>query len=422
MPSRIMPLLQQKTVKNGIWLYVLQFCNTVVPLLTLPYITRVLGTTGYGVFIIALNIWGYLQVVVEYGFALSATRQVALEEKEPLDTSRLFSAIIYSRLLLTAVCVAVSGVYVFLNRSNAEQCVCLAILMFGLLGSCFQLNWLFQGKQDMKYISLIGIVSRTMSVICIFCFVKSEQDLFLYSVLYVISPIVDGVLGVIIASKKYGARLVRVSFETIKDELKKGWYVFTTQISGKVFGAIGITFMGFFATKAEVGIYGAIQKVPNVILLIWLPISQVLYPVASQKFQESFVEGKKYVYGLRKRILPLFVVGSLLVAGFSKAIVLVLFGETYVANYYWMIPLLVWLLFGINNNFLGIQTLLASGHDKEYSRCFQIGVFCTVLFNFLLIIAFKGNGAAIAPALSEFVLTIMLSREIKKLEKSKELL
>ena len=186
-----------------------------------------------------------------------------------------------------------------------------------------------------------------------------------------------------------------------------------------IVGDIFNTFMGLFATEAEVGIYGAIQKVPNVILLIWLPISQVLYPVASQKFQESFADGKKYVYGLRKRILPLFVVGSLLVAGFAKVIVLILFGETYVANYYWMIPLLVWLLFGINNNFLGIQTLLASGHDKEYSRCFQIGVFCTVLFNFLLIIAFKGNGAAIAPALSEFVLTIMLSREIKKLEKNK---
>ena len=71
----------------------------------------------------------------------------------------------------------------------------------------------------------------------------------------------------------------------------------------------------------------------------------------------------------------------------------------------------------IYNNFTGIQTLLASGHDREYSRCFQIGVVVTIVLNFLLVYLFKGDGACIAPLLSEMVLCIMLKIEVVKLEK-----
>ena len=71
-------IIGKKYVKNGVWLYGLQFFNTVLPLVTLPYITRVLGTAKYGTFSVVLNFVSYLQVVVESGCALSATREVAL--------------------------------------------------------------------------------------------------------------------------------------------------------------------------------------------------------------------------------------------------------------------------------------------------------------------------------------------------------
>ena len=71
-------LLQKSSVKNGVWMYLLQAFNTVIPLFTLPYITRILGEDRFGVFSIALNLISYLQVAVEYGFGMSATRKVAL--------------------------------------------------------------------------------------------------------------------------------------------------------------------------------------------------------------------------------------------------------------------------------------------------------------------------------------------------------
>ena len=83
--ERIRGLVERPSVKNGMWMYLLQLFNTVIPLLTLPYVTRILGRDGYGLFSIALNFVGYLQVVVEYGFGMSATRKVAVRAGDDHD-------------------------------------------------------------------------------------------------------------------------------------------------------------------------------------------------------------------------------------------------------------------------------------------------------------------------------------------------
>ena len=85
--------LKTKVLRNGLWLYALQFFNTIIPLLTIPYITRVISTTQYGIFSTALNIIGYLQVVIEYGFGMSATRKIACNENNNEEVNRLFSIV-----------------------------------------------------------------------------------------------------------------------------------------------------------------------------------------------------------------------------------------------------------------------------------------------------------------------------------------
>ncbi len=413
-------LTKKKSVKNGMWMYVLQIFNTIVPLLTLPYITRILGSSRYGVFSIALNIIGYLQVFVEYGFDMSATRKVALSNKSNDSKNYMFSTVLLSRFLLLGFCIVFSCVYILCNKNSVQLCFSLAILLVSLFGACLQQNWLFQGMQDMKYISIINIVSRIVSVLLIFLLVKTHDDLLLYCFLYSIAPLINGVIGICLVKKKYQIHLIKVAFTDIWIELKAGWYVFTTQLSSKVFGAVGITFLGVFADSSTVGIYSAIQKIPNIMMLAWMPISQVLYPISSKKMQISFEAGKQFVYKSRRIFLPMFFGGTLVVGLYSKFIVNIVFGAEYATYYYWILPLLAWMIVGIDNNFKGIQILLGSGHDKEYSRCFQLGVGCTILFNFVLIYLYDGLGAAIAPLLSEGILGASLRYEIRKLEKSRE--
>lgn len=404
-------LIKRKSIQNGAWMYTLQFFNMVVPLLTLPYITRILGSSGYGVFSTALNIVNYLQVVIEYGFIMSATRKVAISGREGLD--KTFSAVLLGRFFLLSLCIVFSVFYVIFHSNNSALCYSFIILLICLLGYSVQMNWCFQGMQEMKYISIVNVIARSISTVLIFIFVKSINDLYLYSLLYAISPFLSGFIGLFLAKRKYSLHFVKIGIKDVFGELKDGFYVFTTQLSSKVFGSIGITFLGIFATSSVVGIYSAIQKIPNVIILLWSPIDQVVYPITSKHYNNNFEEGQAFVKKVRKKVLPLFIVLAALIGILSKPMVQILYGSEYSPYFFWLLPLLAWLIISIDNNFWGVQNLLGSGHDKEYGEAFQIGVFATILINLLFIWLWGGTGAAFAPLVSELILNVLLRWKTK---------
>ena len=232
-----------------------------------------------------------------------------------------------------------------------------------------------------------------------------------------ILPIIYGSIGLFIANRKCSLHFIKIPLQVVINELKDGFLVFTTSLSSKILSSVGITLLGIFATKSEVGIYSAISKIPNILMLAWIPIGQILYPVSSRKMTDSFTNGKKFIYKIKRKIMSLFTLAVIIICLLSKSIIKIAFGSDYVFYYYWTIPLLFWLLLSINNNFLGHQILIGGGFNKAYSKCFQIAVCSAVFINFILIYFFKGDGAACAPLLSELVLTLLELREIHKIER-----
>ncbi len=396
-------------------MYLLQFFNTAVPLITVPYVTRVLGRDGYGVFSIALNIISYLQVVIEYGFGMSATRKVALGGKDKAQLNTLFSSVLLARVGLTLMCVVLSLAYCIFVTDEILVAISIMIMMTCLVGFCVQQNWLFQGMQEMKFISVVNIVGRTISTLLIFICVKHSSDILLYCLLFSISPLISGFVGLALAKRTYALRLVWVGFDRIYCELRDGFLVFTTQLSSKVFGSFGITVMGLICLPEDVGAFAAIQKIPNFALMLWGPVSQVLYPISCKRLKSSFSQGYSFLLRVRRYSLIAFGAICLTLIVFSRQIVGLLFGPEYEVNAGWIAPMLGWLIVAINDNFLGIQMLLGSGHDAEYSKCFQVSVIVTLVLNVILVHQFGGSGAAWAPLLSECILCGMLSFEVSKL-------
>lgn len=405
-----------QAINNGLWLYALQIFNTIIPLLTVPYITRILGATEYGFFSIAFNLIGYLQVVVEYGFGMSGARKASLA-KTIEELNPTFSSIILSRIMLSVACAILTVVYGIIFFDSEKQMVCTVLLFLLPIGTILQQTWLFQGLQRMQYITISSVLARIISLICVFSFVKTANDLYIYCIAYSITTLLIGIIGTVLAIKVIGVRFVHVSFKRVIEEIKSGWYVFTTSLSSKIFSAFGVTVLGIMTTEHEVGVYSAIFKIPQIVMLAWTPVGQVLYPISSKKLTTSYLNGRKYVKKISCFILPCF---GALVLGISigaKRIINLLFGGEYATYYYIAYPLMLWILFGIVNNLLGIQTLLAGGYSKEYSKCFGVGVITTIVMNLLLIWLWGVVGAAISPVISEFVLCILLIGEIRKVDK-----
>ena len=409
--SRIKNILSTKLFKNGFWLFVLQVFNTIVPLITLPYITRVLGSSNYGVFSLALNWVTYFQVIVEYGFGFTGARKVSVQQNDNIQP--LYSRIITARILLLLLSYAAMNIISFIVKVSTEQYISMNILFLVIIGIAFQLTWLFQGKQDMKFITIVNAISRFISVILVFILVHRTTHLYLYCLCYSVTFILSALIGIVLANKRYRLKVKLCRINEAIGEIKDGWYLFISQAMSKIISAVGTTVLGMVATASAIGIYSAIYKLPYIMILFFSPISQALYPYISVKFSESFITGRNTVKKAIGLVMPIYLLGGIVICFFRVFIIKIAFGAEYLEYEVITIPLIIWMLLSVTNNFLGVQFLVASGNQKSYSHAVTIGAVVTVTLNVLLGFLFNVYGVAIAAALGELALTIMLVFSVK---------
>lgn len=408
-------VLKSRIFKNSIWLLLLQGFNTIVPLITIPYITRVFGAAVFGEYILALNWIGYMQVIVEYGFGMTGSRNIAIDHSHE-NVSMQFSTIIYSRLVLLAIASIVLFILSVTTSMTHSFKISLFLLFLMVVAIVFQQNWLFQGLQQMKFITIINVICRTISVVLIFIFVKDQGDLYLYCILYSSTFVVASIIGVFVAKKEFNARFVKQSPRQVVVFLKDGWYLFLSKGMTQLFGGFGITVLGIIANGATVGAYGAIQKIPQVLSLCFSPIAQAMFPSSCQAFNKSDSIG---FTGVKKMAIPTLAFFSIIVIFiilFRYQIVGIAFGLEYAKYSNIIIPLSCWILISILNNFLGIQCLVASGHQREYSKDFAFSIMGLVLLNVVLGYFFQAIGVAFAALCSEITLTCLLVRDVNKIK------
>ncbi|MGH0483240.1 flippase [Bacillus mycoides] len=416
MVSKISSLLKNKIFINGVWLYVLQFFNTIMPLLTLPYVTRVLGSSQYGVFAFSLTFVTYFQVIVEYGFNLSGSRKIALTSTRD-ERSKIFTSITITKLLLCLISFIVMVSISFVLNLDKEQFFSILVLYTMVIGTAIQQIWLFQGLQVMKFITIINVLSRVISVMLIFGLIKNPNQVYLYCALYAITSLLNGVFSALITRYKLKIRFTKITIQDIFIELKEGWATFTTSAMSVIFSGIGVMVLGFTnSSNSTIGVYSAIQKIPYMMIMFFSPISQAIFPRVSQQFSISFDKGISSVRKISKVVIPIVAIVSLVLMLFSDLIVSLVYGEQYSTYFLLMIPLVCWFFLSILNNFLGIQNLVASGHQKEYSTAFKISALVIILSNILLGYIWGVYGVAYATLFSEFILTISLVYQNKKVK------
>ena len=401
-----------RLLKNGIWLFILQVFNTVVPMITLPYVTRILGTAGYGDFSLALNWILYFQVIVEYGFGYWGSRKVATSGRDELQ--RTFSMIITSRIILLLFSFIAMCIVYFLSGKSINHFICMCILFSMVLGVAFQLTWLFQGMQNMKFITIINAISRLISVILIFVLVKQSDDVYLYCFLYSCTYIFSAIIGLYMSNRLYGLNVMFCSIKDARFAFIEAWPLFISQAMSKVLSGFGVTVLGMLATNSAVGIYSAIYKIPYTMALFFNPVSQAIYPDISVAFSKSKKTGYKRVKRIASLVIPLFFSAAIIIALLHHPLITILFGNEYSNYSEVLIPLAAWFVLSIVNNFLGIQILVASGHQKEYSKAFLISAVSSIALYLILGYFFDLLGIAFATCAAEFLLTVLLIFDVKK--------
>ncbi len=277
----------RRIMDNVLALTVLQIINYLVPLLTFPYLVRVLGIESFGIFSFVLAVLNYGVIITDYGFDLSATKHISLNKEHSAKISEIFSSVIIIKAAMALLFFVVLTLLV-LSVDQFAQHAALYFYGFGLIvGQVLFPVWFFQGIEKMRYITILNAVSKSIFALAIFIFVTSPEDLKLVFIFNALGALIAGALAFRIAVRQFGVRFQIQPAEMYLYYLKDAWYIFTSRVAVQLYQSLNIIILGFFVSNTLVGYYAIAQKIVRALSTIMSSVPRAIYPHMSKLYKTS---------------------------------------------------------------------------------------------------------------------------------------
>lgn len=268
-------LTSHRLFKNTSALIIMQLFTYVAPFIVLPYLSRILGADGFGLMVVALSLTVIANVCTDFGFNLSATYLISRKQSQTLYISKIITAIYGLKLLLLVLVFA--GIAVYLALAVSYTSLAIIAIYMTVFFQAFMSPWLFQGIEKMKLITYSTIASRMVYVVIIFLLVKNKGD---YDLALMCNAIAT-MLACFLANwliKREGFYLAKPSKRLLKLMLAHSSQFFASRVALQASSSISVLVLNTFVTPAQVGIYGASDKLFNAFKSLINPFSQALYP------------------------------------------------------------------------------------------------------------------------------------------------
>ncbi|NVO02403.1 MAG: flippase [Bacteroidetes bacterium] len=405
-------------LENFFSLSVLNAISFLFPLITIPYLTRVLGPEKFGVVSFALVIMQYFIIFTSFGFAYSATQQISINQNNIKKVSAIFSAVISVKLLISILCGIVLMLLIVLSDQFRGDYL-IFIYSFGMvIGDALVPVWLFQGMEKMKFITIVNFASKLIFTLLIFVYVQKESDYFIVPLFNTLGFLVAGIISFLIAFKIFKLSIVLPKASEIKIQMKEAWPIFVSTFSMNLYRNANVLLLGFFTNYTLVGYYASAEKVIKGIQSLITPLSDALFPYLSKRFaNDSAKENVSLIVKLGKYYFLFLAAISVLFLLFAKPIVTVFLGAKFVASIPDIQIMSFVVLLGGMNYLLGILGLVNMGYKKKFMVFVAITAVISILNLIWLINLWADKGASASMLISELVLFIMLSIFVLKLKK-----
>lgn len=257
----------------------LKMVSLVLSLITLPYLIRVIGLSNYGVVILAISLISYFIPITDYSFRVTATRDVAAFRDDKKKLSLIYSEvmIVQGILQLLSIIVICATVFVYPPFFNSKLVFFLTIP--ALVGTTIFPDWFFQGIEKMKYIATLNLSVKVFFTFCIFLFIKKHEDYWMYALFNSLGCFIVGLLGQFILLYKYRIEFFWVSKHVIYDSFKRNFAIFLNQFFPSLNDNTNTLLLGILINTNAVGIYDAIKKIIDPIIVTSSNISKVFFPL-----------------------------------------------------------------------------------------------------------------------------------------------
>ena len=385
-----------KVIKNYLYNLSYQILTIILPIITVPYVTRIFTSEALGNYVFYNSIVSYFSLFAMLGIGVYGTKQIAAAS----DVSSTFWNIYAIQLIASILAISVYVIAIF----SIPQLGGVIPLIVGitLFAKMIDISWLFSGKEDFKKITIRNVVTRIIGVISIFTFVKSSDDLYLYVFLIVIFDFL-GQFVMWMPAKKF---IKRPSFNTkiMKKNLHPIVLLFLPQVAISLYVVLDRTLLGLLGSYSDVGIYEQGQKLISILLKVVSSLGVVMLPrvanLLSERRDKEAQNMVKFSFILYNLIIFPMIFGLISV---NEVFVKLFLGQNFQDVKYVLYVIVFNIMFVGWTNILGYQVLVVRNKNKEFMLSTTIPAFVSVAVNIAVIPFFGYIGASITSVVVEIL-------------------
>lgn len=409
-----MTKINKRLIENIISLFTIKGLEYILAFITFPYLVRVLQVENFGAVVFVQGIIQYFVLFTDYGFNLLGPKEIAQHDSIK-ERGKIFASIFCAKLILLLIstivfiCMLIGAKYI-----NDIDIILYSVVYLMVIGNVIFPIWFFQGIQQMRYITIVNIIGRFLSVACIFYFVKAPSDYILAGLFQAIVPLIAGICSWIILWKKYREVFILPKFKNVKQVFIDAWEIFISTIAINLYTASNIVFLGLLTNNTIVGYFSGAQKIIQNINQLISPVIQAIYPYVSKTASNSKNDALKF---LRKIVLILGggnFIGSILIFIFAEWIVDILLGAGYEQSVL-LLRILAFLPFIISlSNIFGIQTMLVFGMKKQFNKVLLSAAIVNTVIVLPMIYFYQAIGVSVSMTITETFVTLSMYYILRK--------
>jgi polysaccharide transporter, PST family len=405
--------MTRRVVGNAASVMAVQAGTYLLPLINIPYLLRVIGPEHYGLIAFSQAVMAYFVTLNDYGFNLSATRELAVHRDDRALRSELYSSVMAIKCGLCALSFLIlCALIYFVPRFHHDAPVYFA--SFGsVIGTMLFPQWFFRGIEKMYLISVENLATNIVFTAGIYFLVRRPSDYLIAAILQSGGKVVAGVIGLIILFSTEHVRPSLPSFGQIRHRFVDGWHLFVSTAGYVFYNSSNAVVLGLVCGMTEVGYFSAAYKLFAAAQMLVSPMGQAMYPHVCMLAHRSRELAVAYLRKAMIVIGGITFAGGLFVIVLAKPIVHIAMGSKYMAA----VPVLEIMamspfVFAINNIY-GTQAMLNFGMKAQFSRIILTWAFFNNIILIPLCFWFKAPGAALSGMATQTLMTFMMGRELR---------
>lgn len=312
-----------KLLSNTVYLYLLTIVKMVFPLVTLPYLTRILSVDAYGSVAYVKSYMSYVQLVLDFGFILSATKSIALlKGKDDEKITYIVGDTLVEKIILLVLSACVTVATSFFIPILRENQLFTWLYFVAVALTIFLPDYLYRGIERMECVTIPFTVAKAASILLTLLLIKSDDDLLLIPAFEIISNLIAVIISFVLLKKlKIGVKIS--GFKKWVADLKESGVYFLSNFATTVFGALTTLVVGVVLNEENVAYWSVCMQIVSAAKAMYTPIANSIYP--------HMVTNKdlKLVGKIRNLMTVPIALGSIIVMIFGKNIMLIIGGENY---------------------------------------------------------------------------------------------